>query len=416
MKKVKYSFSLDVHKQGIQHVISAKQNEKFSREIEVTLRENGKAFPLSAEVTAVVNVEKPDGNFAYNGCTIDGECIRYTITSQNLAVVGRATFEINILGFVPLTEKPDDFNENYSAYFALVDGMYEAYPDSDFISGEVYAQYALYAPAFAVDVSRNLTNEESVKSQNEYSALEAALTVVKSKYPGRWFFGTEITGTGSAHVADAKLNDCYMNNNTGDVFSMTEQDFWTYQGTLIGPQGEQGEPGPEGPKGDSVVPVTQEELDELIASGEIDEEGTVYLVIDNETLPQIQEDIENLKKNEGGGTSVGFDLLWENASPISGFRAQELTFNLTGKNYNFYLVDFINAIDGVEENRAADGIFTKLFWLNSESISIGQDGAKRSGNITDTLHYFLVTFSDCTVQGTVNNDFVIPYRIYGVRW
>lgn len=97
MNNSNYRITLDVHNTASQVSIPVKRGDT-ARCIHVTLMENGTPYQIADGCRAVFSGKKPDGNYLYNDCTIDGNTIVYVLTSQTTAVVGTVECEIMLYG------------------------------------------------------------------------------------------------------------------------------------------------------------------------------------------------------------------------------------------------------------------------------------------------------------------------------
>ena len=91
-----YKISLDIHKAESQAVLDMKKRDADSRQIQISLTENGKPYYLTPDCSAIFTAKKPDGKAIYNDCTIKDNLIIYDVTDQTTAVVGRVDSEIRL--------------------------------------------------------------------------------------------------------------------------------------------------------------------------------------------------------------------------------------------------------------------------------------------------------------------------------
>lgn len=333
MKQSTYSFTLDVHKLGIQTRINVKKGDKNSRICSITLMESGNPFPVNSECSVFVYINKPDGKIVYNTCKVQSDgSIRYKISPQAIAYAGTAICELQVVSFMMLDTEPDDWADNYSSYYYEENGNYFSLSVSvPFVPNKYYALAVLYTPSFAITIGENQYDENALVSTDEFSALLDAMNSVKKGVPTHWVTGKEITKSGVYDIPDTKLRDMYLNVDTSDVYEMTSLNYWELKANIKGATGDRGE------KGDMVVTVTQEELSDLIANnGFID--GVTYFVSDDTTVPEMKQAIERINTTL---SKPVMKLLWENENPESSFGAQTISLDLTKYTgvYIRYLID-----------------------------------------------------------------------------
>ena len=117
--------------------------------------------------------------------------------------------------------------------------------------------------------------------------------------------------------------------------------------------------------------------------------------------------LKNLDENSG----IQIKLLWENARPTSSFPPQTINIDFSG--YTHYYVEFALAASDYNSqtipspitsiNRIAMGVYG---WGDYNRI-----GNRRVGAITSTS----ISFADGYYNTGVNNDAVIPIKIYGIK-
>lgn len=112
----------------------------------------------------------------------------------------------------------------------------------------------------------------------------------------------------------------------------------------------------------------------------------------------------------GGGSSGGglsLTLLWENSSPSSNFGAQTISIDLSG--YTLVLIEqdpFGN--DTLDVTIGLVGTGLKLYALANTNTN--RNGAR---NLTITTSG--ISFTACTYNGTTNNAYCKPLKIYGIK-
>lgn len=101
------------------------------------------------------------------------------------------------------------------------------------------------------------------------------------------------------------------------------------------------------------------------------------------------------------------DLLWENASPTSEFAGQAISIDLSA-----YKIIYITMFGHVNTQNESYTMF--FIDKNKGYVFVGWYGAQyseRSVTITNSGVYF----GGGKTGGAVNNNYLIPYRIYGVK-
>lgn len=138
--KVLYPITLDVKKTNVQKHIRAFTSEGGTRELIITLVSGNDTIELTNEyVVSVVGV-KPDGTEFANTAEVQNGKIHYTLTTQNVAVEGEVDCHIRV----------------------------------------VKTNELLYTSKFAIDVEKNLSDEETETSSNEWTELINALNRVNN--------------------------------------------------------------------------------------------------------------------------------------------------------------------------------------------------------------------------------------------
>lgn len=164
MNNSNYRITLDVHNTASQVSIPVKRGDT-ARCIHVTLMENGTPYQIADGCRAVFSGKKPDENYLYNECTIDGNTIVYVLTSQTTAVVGTVECEIMLYGV--------ESEQLTSARFSIVveDTVYN---DEEIISSEeANALNALVTEATSIVTKAN--NGEFDGYSSNWSACTAVI-------------------------------------------------------------------------------------------------------------------------------------------------------------------------------------------------------------------------------------------------
>lgn len=114
--------------------VQAKQGDKGTRFVRVSLTNNGAEFEMPSGVTVIANIQKPDRKFCFNECTLEGNKVLVPLTNQALAVAGTAECDIEIR-----------------------DGG---------------GNLILSSQAFTIEIEKSMRDESAIESSNEFTALE----------------------------------------------------------------------------------------------------------------------------------------------------------------------------------------------------------------------------------------------------
>lgn len=95
MNKSIFKFSLDIHKPESQVLLNIKRLDA-SRDLHISLTENGRPYQITSDCSAVFTARKPDGNPIYNDCAIEGNVIVYEVTPQTVSCIGETGCEIRL--------------------------------------------------------------------------------------------------------------------------------------------------------------------------------------------------------------------------------------------------------------------------------------------------------------------------------
>lgn len=114
--------------------VQAKQGDKGTRFVRVSLTNNGAEFEMPSGVTVIANIQKPDRKFCFNECTLEENKVLVPLTNQALAVAGTAECDIEIR-----------------------DGG---------------GNLILSSQAFTIEIEKSMRDENAIESSNEFTALE----------------------------------------------------------------------------------------------------------------------------------------------------------------------------------------------------------------------------------------------------
>lgn len=114
--------------------VVAKQGDKATRFIRITLKNNGQDFEIPAGMKVIANIQKPDRKCCYNTCSYSGSTVTMELTNQALAVAGTAECDIEIR----------DAND----------------------------EMVLSSQAFTIEIEKSMRDENAIESSNEFTQLE----------------------------------------------------------------------------------------------------------------------------------------------------------------------------------------------------------------------------------------------------
>ena len=114
--------------------VQAKQGDKGTRFVRVSLTNNGAEFEIPSGVTVIANIQKPDRKFCFNECNLEENKVLVPLTNQALAVAGTAGC------------------------------------DSEIRDGG--GNLILSSQAFTIEIEKSMRDESAIESSNEFTALE----------------------------------------------------------------------------------------------------------------------------------------------------------------------------------------------------------------------------------------------------
>lgn len=124
--------------------VVAKQGDKATRFVRITLKNNGQDFEIPAGMKVIANIQKPDRKCCYNTCSYSGSTVTMELTNQALAVAGTAECDIEIR----------DAND----------------------------EVVLSSQAFTIEIEKSMRNENAIESSNEFTQLEKDVKEYAEKY------------------------------------------------------------------------------------------------------------------------------------------------------------------------------------------------------------------------------------------
>lgn len=164
--------------------VVAKQGDKATRFIRITLKNNGQDFEIPAGMKVIANIQKPDRKCCYNTCSYSGSTVTMELTNQALAVAGTAECDIEIR----------DAND----------------------------EVVLSSQAFTIEIEKSMRDENAIRSSNEFTQLEQDIREYAEKYfeenpvSGMTEEQEEQLSTNTQDIKNLKINlSDKLNNNQG---------------------------------------------------------------------------------------------------------------------------------------------------------------------------------------------------------
>lgn len=155
--------------------VVAKQGDKATRFIRITLKNNGQDFEIPAGMKVIANIQKPDRKCCYNTCSYSGSTVTMELTNQALAVAGTAECDIEIR----------DAND----------------------------EVVLSSQAFTIEIEKSMRDENAIESSNEFTQLEKDIR----EYTEKYFEENPVSGM--TEEQEQKLNQ-----NTEDIAKLLDID------------------------------------------------------------------------------------------------------------------------------------------------------------------------------------------------
>lgn len=121
------------------YAVTAKQGDKATRWVGVTLQQDGQDFLIPADVEILVSITKPDGHHVWNECSRDNNEVLIPLTNQTLAAPGTALVDVEL--------KTND--------------------------------ETLSSATFELEIYKSQRDEEAIESSDEYTHLEIAIQRAK---------------------------------------------------------------------------------------------------------------------------------------------------------------------------------------------------------------------------------------------
>lgn len=258
--------------------VVAKQGDKATRFIRITLKNNGQDFEIPAGMKVIANIQKPDRKCCYNTCSYSGSTVTMELTNQALAVAGTAECDIEIR----------DAND----------------------------EVVLSSQAFTIEIEKSMRDENAIRSSNEFTQLEQDVR----KYAAEYLEKNPVqptpidkTLTKDNEAADAKITGNAIKNNSEKIDSLYEEKLNKNQGIsnsgkylVVGADGnitfsDESTDSPEKPLGDYnySLPDGYKKVDY------IDSKGTLHYFL-NWTPTVNSRMVQKVIPVEGGNTFIGF--------------------------------------------------------------------------------------------------------------
>lgn len=166
---------LDISRNTTPPIVYAKQGDKNSRSVSITLLENGKPYTLGNNITARIKALKPDDKAVFNNATILENKIIVELTEQTLAEPGLVIADISLY----------DDNSILSTHYFYIRVERSALSDKSIVSTDEFTVLtdalsettrALATAIMANDKATSLINELGDFSSAVNEAKESALT------------------------------------------------------------------------------------------------------------------------------------------------------------------------------------------------------------------------------------------------
>lgn len=160
--------------------VVAKQGDKATRFIRITLKNNGQDFEIPAGMKVIANIQKPDRKCCYNTCSYSGSTVTMELTNQALAVAGTAECDIEIR----------DAND----------------------------EVVLSSQAFTIEIEKSMRDENAIRSSNEFTQLEQDVR----GYAEEYFKENPVSGMTSDQIMalDGMLKLCAFTENPSNQYTM----------------------------------------------------------------------------------------------------------------------------------------------------------------------------------------------------
>lgn len=169
--------SIDLYGETKEYLVSAKQNDKNTRQIRVTLLNNGVPYEIPSDCVLIINIKKPDGKYVYNQCYSENNVVVVDLTNQMLAASGTATADINI--------KTADNTQILSSASFTIEIEPSMYDDSTIMSSnemnmlDAWIAQTAEQEAIRVQAEKERIEAEKIRKQNESERISAESERIK---------------------------------------------------------------------------------------------------------------------------------------------------------------------------------------------------------------------------------------------
>lgn len=96
LERVTQKFEIEMSGSTKQYMVSAKQGDRATRYVEVTLLSSGEPYTIPDGSAVTAYIRKPDRKRVYTACSFSGAVVTLELTSQTLAAAGTARCEIEV--------------------------------------------------------------------------------------------------------------------------------------------------------------------------------------------------------------------------------------------------------------------------------------------------------------------------------
>lgn len=96
LDRVTQKFEIEMSGSTKQFMVSAKQGDRATRYVEITLLSDGEPYSIPDGSSVTAYIRKPDRKRVYTACSFSGAVVTLELTSQTLAAAGTARCEIEV--------------------------------------------------------------------------------------------------------------------------------------------------------------------------------------------------------------------------------------------------------------------------------------------------------------------------------
>lgn len=366
------------------YMVSAKQGDKATRYIEVTLLNNGKEYLIPEGSLVTSYVRKPDGKRVYASCEFGDAKVIVSLNSQTLAAAGTALCEVEVrtsdmtqvitsVTFeIEIEPRVKDENAILSSdEMSIFEEKMNKYEEAE-KGREQEEQKRVEAE------DDRIKNEENRKK--DFEDIQKEIEKIQEKADNGDFTGTIEIGTVTTGEAGSKAS--VSNSGTSKAVILN----------MVIPEGEQGEKGEKGDKGEKgadggFIPAGTIRYEELPSESKV---GFLYNISDDFVTDD--------RFTEGAGKSyaAGSCVYWT----VDGKWAV-----LVGAKYGQFVNDFIGTQAELQEAIAAgttyEGMTVFVDDENEDNENEGSAGGG-TGNLSD--YYSLRGGTEITEGADLNDE------------